>query len=138
MSPESEIIWCFAGYYTDCHAMTISTPPFEELSNLDRLIHEPARLAILTALTACHSADFTFLQSLTGLTRGNLSAHLAKLEQGGLVRIEKTFKGKVPQTCVLLTRTGRTSITMHWERLDVLRRAAERWEPATAVTRGSK
>jgi DNA-binding MarR family transcriptional regulator len=116
----------------------MSTPPFEELSNLDRLIHEPARLAILTALTACHSADFTFLQSLTRLTQGNLSAHLTKLEQGGLVRIEKTFRGKLPQTCVLLTPTGRTSITTHWDRLEALRRAAQRWEPVTASSRDSK
>ena len=54
--------------------------PFEHIAELDRLIHEPARLAILTALRACRTADFLFLQRLTGLSNGNLSSHLAKLE----------------------------------------------------------
>lgn len=102
-------------------------PPFEELSSLDRLVHEPARLSILTALAACHASDFVFLQSLTGLTRGNLSTHLTKLEQGGLVAIEKTFKGKVPQTFIQLTAEGRTTIEQHWDRLEALRKAAGKW-----------
>ena len=72
--------------------------PFEEMSTLDRVVHEPARLAILTALAACRSADFLFLQSLTGLTKGNLSGHLAKLERAGLVGVEPTF---LPITVVL-------------------------------------
>ena len=59
--------------------------PFEELANLDRLIHEPARLAILRALAACKSADLTYLLSLTGLRNGNLYEHLEKLEVGGVV-----------------------------------------------------
>jgi len=58
--------------------------PFQELAGLDRLVHEPARLAILTSLGACSSADFLFLQRLTGLSKGNLSSHLAKLEEAGL------------------------------------------------------
>ena len=72
--------------------------PFEELSNLDRLVHEPARLAILTALSACRTADFVYLLSLTGLTNGNLSRHLSKLEQAGLIAINKSFRGRVPLT----------------------------------------
>lgn len=68
-------------------------PPFEELASVDRLVHEPARLAILTALAACASADFLFLQQLTGLSKGNLSSHLAKLEQAGLVGVSKQFVG---------------------------------------------
>ena len=101
--------------------------PFEEMSTLDRLVHEPARLAILTALAACRTADFLFLQSLTGLTKGNLSNHLAKLEQAGLVEIEKTFKGKVPNTAARLTSFGRNSIEQHWKRLEDLRLAGRRW-----------
>jgi DNA-binding transcriptional ArsR family regulator len=112
----------------------MSIPPFEELSNLDRLVHEPARLSILTALEACHAADFTFLQSLTGLSAGNLSRHLSKLQQGGLVRIEKSFKGKVPQTYVQLTAEGRAGIQGHWRRLETLRKAAGKWrKPARAA-----
>ncbi|HEY3056658.1 MAG TPA: transcriptional regulator, partial [Thermoanaerobaculia bacterium] len=65
----------------------MSSQPFERLAGLDRLVHEPARLSILTALSACKSADFLFLQRLTGLSKGNLSSHLSKLEEGGLVAI---------------------------------------------------
>jgi DNA-binding transcriptional ArsR family regulator len=106
----------------------MSTPPFEELSNLDRLVHEPARLSILTVLANCEAADFLFLQSLTGLTKGNLNVHLKKLEDSGLVDIEKTFRGKVPRTSVRLTAEGRTSIDRHWDRLKTLREAAAKWD----------
>ena len=60
-------------------------PPFKSLAELDRMIHDPSRLAILTALSSCRSADFLYLQRLTGLSKGNLSSHLAKLEDAGLV-----------------------------------------------------
>ena len=106
-------------------------PPFEEMSGLDRLVHEPSRLAILTALSACRSADFLFLRSLIGLTKGNLSGHLSKLEQGGLVQIVKSFKGKMPRTVIALTPAGRDAIRRHWKRLEQLRRAADRWGPAS-------
>ena len=105
--------------------------PFEEMSALNRLVHEPARLAILTALSGCQTADFLFLQSLTGLTKGNLSGHLAKLEHGGLVDIEKTYKGKVPHTAIRLTTAGRNGIERHWRRLEQLRDAARDWRPKT-------
>ncbi|MFC4003330.1 transcriptional regulator [Prauserella oleivorans] len=101
--------------------------PFEELAGLDKLVHEPARLAITTALSACDSADFLFLQRLTGLSKGNLSAHLAKLEAGGLIAISKQFAGKRPQTWISLTETGRRSVDAHWARLDDLRRRARAW-----------
>ena len=95
--------------------------PFEEMSAFDRLLHEPARLAILTALSACRSCDFVYLQSLTALTKGNLSNHLQKLEQGGLIEIVKTFRGRVPHSVVSLTSAGRAAIDRHWERLETLR-----------------
>jgi DNA-binding transcriptional ArsR family regulator len=104
--------------------------PFEEMSSLDRLVHEPSRLAILTALSACRAADFLFLQSLTGLTKGNLSGHLSRLERGGLVAVAKSFKGKVPNTSIVLTPSGRDTIRRHWKRLEQLRRAAARWSLA--------
>jgi DNA-binding transcriptional ArsR family regulator len=59
----------------------------DEQLALDRLVHEPGRLAILTVLSSVSDADFLFLQRTTGLTKGNLSSHLAKLEDGGLVAI---------------------------------------------------
>ncbi len=74
------------------------------LTDLDRLIHEPARLLIVTILSGVVSADFLFLQHETGLTKGNLSAHLSKLEEAGYVKIEKTFKGKLPLTVCKVDR----------------------------------
>ncbi|GAA0964488.1 transcriptional regulator [Actinocorallia libanotica] len=105
------------------------TAPFEELAGLDKLVHEPARLAITTALSACHEADFLFLQRLTGLSKGNLSAHLGKLEAAGLVAITKHFAGKRPQTWISLTETGRQVTDAHWNRLDDLRRRSRAWAP---------
>lgn len=105
----------------------MSMPPFEALTNLDRLVHEPARLAILTALAGCRATDFMFLLSLTGLSRGNLSGHLTKLEQGGLIQVEKGFKGKVPHTAVSITADGRKAIDAHWKRLATLGEQARKW-----------
>jgi DNA-binding MarR family transcriptional regulator len=101
--------------------------PFEELAELDRVVHEPARLSLLTALSVCRSADFLYLQRLTGLSKGNLSSHLSKLEDAGLVTIEKVFLGKTPNTHVALTRAGRGAIERHWKQLDELRRQTSNW-----------
>jgi DNA-binding MarR family transcriptional regulator len=92
---------------------------------LDRLIHEPARLAILTVLSSVKAADFIFLQRISGLTKGNLSSHLAKLEEGGLIRIEKRFVNKKPNTSVELTPVGRERIAEHWNQLERLKSLAK-------------
>lgn len=78
-----------------------------QLVELDRLIHEPARLIITTILYSVESADFIYLMRETGLTKGNLSSHLAKLENSGYVNIQKTYRGKLPLTICSLTDTGR-------------------------------
>lgn len=91
---------------------------------LDRLIHEPSRLAILTVLSSVRNADFVFLQRTTGLTKGNLSSHLAKLEESGLVAIDKRFIRKKPNTNVALTAEGRTRIELHWAQLERLKSLA--------------
>jgi DNA-binding transcriptional ArsR family regulator len=88
---------------------------------LDRLIHEPARLAIMTVLSAVKAADFVFLQRATGLTKGNLSSHLTKLEEAGLLKIEKRFVNKKPNTNVELTPVGKQRIMNHWSQLDRLK-----------------
>jgi DNA-binding transcriptional ArsR family regulator len=88
---------------------------------VDRLIHEPGRLAILTVLSSVRDADFVFLQRTTGLTKGNLSSHLTKLEDAGLVAIEKRFVRKKPNTNVALTAVGRQRIARHWDQLERLR-----------------
>ncbi|HEY2393433.1 MAG TPA: transcriptional regulator [Candidatus Angelobacter sp.] len=79
----------------------------QELAALDRVIHEPARLMILTVLYAVSEADFLYLQNECGLTQGNLSSHLSKLEQARYVTVEKTFKGKYPLTICRLMPQGR-------------------------------
>ena len=88
---------------------------------LDRLIHEPGRLAILTVLSSVTDADFVFLQRATGLTKGNLSSHLTKLEDAGLVAIEKRFVRRKPNTNVTLTAEGRQRIAAHWDQLERLK-----------------
>lgn len=96
----------------------------DRINELDRTIHEPARLAVLTVLSACDEADFTFLLRITGLTNGNLSTHLSKLEAAQLVSIEKRFVGKKPQTLVSLTPSGRKQLDEHWRQLKELRKQA--------------
>jgi len=77
------------------------------LSEINRLVHEPARFQVLALLYVIESADFTFIMNQLGLTWGNLSAHITKLEEGGYVAVEKGFKGKRPQTMLSLTKEGR-------------------------------
>jgi DNA-binding transcriptional ArsR family regulator len=102
------------------------TSAFEDLADLDRLVHEPARLAILTVLQSGQDADFLFLQKMTGLTKGNLSSHLARLGEAGLVLIVKSFVGKIPHTRVALTSQGRAQIESYWNTIDRLRKEARR------------
>jgi len=87
------------------------------VTELDRLIHEPARLLIVAILSSVASADFLFLQRETGLTKGNLSAHLSKLEEAGYVKIEKTFRGKLPLTVCTLTASGIKAVTQYRQQL---------------------
>ncbi len=103
--------------------------PFAQLAALNKLVHEPARLAILTALAAADSIDFLFLQRLTELTKGNLSAHLTKLEAAELISINKHFAGKKPVTTIRLTLKGQRAIQQHWHRLDQLRQLSAQWQP---------
>ena len=81
-----------------------------ELIDIDRTIHEPARLIIMAILSAVEEADFLYLLQATGLTRGNLSSHLTRLETAGYVSIEKSFAGKIPRTVGRLTGEGRQAL----------------------------
>jgi DNA-binding transcriptional ArsR family regulator len=81
----------------------------QRILEVDRVIHEPARLLIVALLDSVREADFLFLQRETGLTKGNLSSHLARLEDAGYLHIEKGFRGKIPQTVCSLTAEGRTA-----------------------------
>jgi DNA-binding MarR family transcriptional regulator len=79
------------------------------LADINQVIHAPARLMVLTYLYVVESADYVFLLRLTGLTWGNLSTHLTKLEDAGYVVINKEFKGKKPHTTISLTDQGRAA-----------------------------
>jgi DNA-binding MarR family transcriptional regulator len=77
------------------------------IQNIDKTIHEPARLILMVHLFVVESADFLFLQRQTGLTWGNMSSHLSKLENAGYVAVEKEFIDKKPHTTLKLTDKGR-------------------------------
>lgn len=81
----------------------------ESMTGIDRVIHEPARFNIMAYLFVIQSSDFIFLQTQTGLTWGNLSSHINKLEKAGYVAVEKEFVGKKPHTMLHLTNKGRTA-----------------------------
>jgi DNA-binding MarR family transcriptional regulator len=89
----------------------------QAMVNVDRVIHEPSRLVILTILSCVESADFLYLLRETGMTKGNLSSHLAKLEESGYVEIEKTYKGKVPLTLCRLSKSGQHAFRKYCENL---------------------
>jgi DNA-binding MarR family transcriptional regulator len=91
-------------------AMNSSKPNDDELNaiqNINKVIHEPARLLLMAHLFVVESADFLFLQRQTGLTWGNISSHLRKLENAGYIAVEKEFIDKKPHTTLKLTDDGR-------------------------------
>ena len=85
----------------------------ESLLGVDRLVHEPARLAILTVLSEAEWVEFSFLEAICQLSKGNLSSHLSKLEAASLVEIDKSFRGKRPLTQVRLSANGRTALSQY-------------------------
>lgn len=87
---------------------------------IDRLVHEPVRVALPSVPDGVAEADFSFLSRTLQLTGGNLSAHLAKLEAGGLVAVTKSFRDRRPRTTVAITAAGRTARAHHWQQLDAL------------------
>ena len=83
------------------------------LANIDKTIHEPARLMIVAMLSAVEEADFLYLLKATNLTNGNLSSHLTRLEKAGFVQIEKSFVGKTPRTVCRLTADGQEALQVY-------------------------
>ncbi len=86
-------------------------------NSIDKLIHEPARLNIMTHLYVVESADFLFMMRQTGLTFGNLSAHMSKLEEAGYIDIIKEFVGKKPHTMLKLTVKGRKAFNEYRKKM---------------------
>lgn len=88
------------------------------LADLDRLVHEPGRLLVMACLSVVEQADYLYVLKQTGLTQGNLSSHLSKLESSGYITVKKTFQGKVPRTVLAMTETGREAFQKY--RLQIL------------------
>ncbi len=82
---------------------------FQSIADIDRLVHEPSRLMILALLYVVESADFLFVKRQTGLTKGNLSSHMSRLENAGYIQVEKEFVDKIPRTLLRLTDEGRAA-----------------------------
>ena len=89
----------------------------QAIASVDRLVHEPGRLLVLACLAVVSRADFLYVMRETGLTQGNLSSHLAKLEGAGYVGVKKTFVGKVPRTVLTLTDRGREALRAYRSQL---------------------
>lgn len=87
---------------------------------IDKLIHEPARLLIVSYLAVVESADFLFLMRQTGLTFGNLSSHMSRLEEAGYIKVEKKFKGRKPNTILNLTAKGRKAFDRYREQIKMM------------------
>lgn len=93
-------------------------PDLEDFLSVDRLVHEPARLVILTVLVEAEEVEFRFLERVSGLTKGNLSSHLAKLEEAGYLVVRKFFRGKLPATSLRITRAGRSALKKYRQQLN--------------------
>ncbi len=88
---------------------------------IDKIIHEPARLRIMMILSGIDEADFNFMVSTLEMTRGNLSSHMDRLEQAGYVKILKSFNGKIPNTGYRLTKMGKRALSKYWEAIEKIR-----------------
>jgi len=92
---------------------------------IDKIIHEPARLRIMMILAGVDQADFTFLVVTLGVTRGNLNRHIEKLESAGYLKVERSFKGKVRNTSYQITREGSKALAQYWEDIDAIRQSGQ-------------
>jgi DNA-binding transcriptional ArsR family regulator len=99
-------------------------PARRRLPQLDRVIHERMRLAIVSALAAGQSLSFNELKALLGATDGNLSVHARKLEDAGYVACAKSFEGRMPKTEYRLTSEGRRAFERYVNHLEALVRGA--------------
>ncbi|MGD0310287.1 MAG: transcriptional regulator [Acidobacteriota bacterium] len=89
----------------------------QAIAGLNRVIHEPGRLMIVALLAVVKECDFLYLLHETEMNKGNLSSHLTRLEEAGYVEVEKTYRGKVPQTLLRLTRAGQTAFEAYRKKL---------------------
>ena len=89
-------------------------------NGINRVVHEPVRLAILKILSSVKEVDFKFLLTTLGLTKGNLATHINKLEETKLIAVKKEFRGKIPHTSYRITNTGRQQFQEYWKNMKEL------------------
>ena len=94
------------------------------MNEVDRIIHEPARLTIMALLSGAEEVDFLFLMRETELTKGNLSSHLAKLEEAGYVAVRKAFVDRKPTSWYSLTPAGQKALKIHLKAIEALIKSA--------------
>jgi len=96
------------------------TEDLPSVGDINKMIHEPARLLLMANLYVVESADFLFLMRQTGMTFGNLSSHMSKLEAAGYLDVEKEFVGKKPNTKLSLTEMGRQAFEVYRKNMQQL------------------
>lgn len=87
------------------------------LADINAIIHTPARLMVMTYLYVVENIDYVYLKRVTGLTWGNLSKHLSKLEEAGYIATEKSFQDKKPNTVIWMTDQGREAFREYKDNL---------------------
>jgi DNA-binding transcriptional ArsR family regulator len=98
----------------------------QQALDIDRVIHEPARLVILAVLSKVEWVDFNFLLTATGLTKGNLSKQSAKLQEANYIEIEKYFKGRIPATRYRITPLGKSALDDYWRQMSDLQQSMQK------------
>lgn len=101
--------------------------PLKDLIGTNKLIHEPSRLGILSYLDEAGEADFMFLATITGLSRGNLTIQLDKLREGGLIETERVIRRRRTKTTARLTPEGKTAIRDYWSRMETFKQRISSW-----------
>lgn len=97
--------------------MKNSEHDFSGIAEIDRMVHEPARLMVMASLYVVESADYTYLMRQADITWGNLSAHVSKLEEAGYIEIEKTYQGKRPYTLLRMSPQGREAFKKYVKKM---------------------
>ena len=107
-------------------------------NSINRVVHEPVRLAILKILSSAKEVDFNFLLTTLGVTKGNLATHINRLETAGLIEVKKEFRGKIPHTSYRITKIGRSEFQKYWENLKALAPESGAYEAQSKVSDGIK
>lgn len=100
--------------------MATHNPIFDVLlsaADIDKTVHEPARLMILSILYVIDSADFVFLHNLSGLTRGNFSTHISRLEEAKYIEVKKEFVDRKPTTIYSISAAGVNALVSYREQM---------------------